>query len=120
MAGVSRPVVGVLVGLAAVAGYFGAAVYLDKSYDDPKPRGRKVRMLLPPFERIGFWSLRYGVPIEPGTVIYEDKDPLDPLDETEAYRGAGRFQVLPNGITFSSTDGTDPNDARHRYWLVIK
>lgn len=112
--------VGMLVGVVAVAGYFGCANYLDHSYVDPRPAGRKVRILSPPFEHIGDFVVKYGVRIEPGTIVYEDRDPLDALAETDDYRGPGLFQILPNGLTFSSTDGTDPNDQKHRYWLVIK
>lgn len=117
---VSRPIVGILIVLAAVAGYFGAAFYLDRSYVDPRPAGRKVRILSPPFEIVGDYAVKYGVKPEPGTIVYEDHDPLDVLDDKDDYRGPGRFQILPNGITFSSTDATNPNDQKHRYWLVLK
>lgn len=120
MKNLSHPLVGMLVALSAVAGYFGCANYLQRSYVDPKPVGHKVRILSPPFERNGDFVIKYAVRIEPGTVVYEDHEPLDPLQIDDDYRAPGYFQILPNGITFSSTDGTDPNDMKHRYWLVIK
>lgn len=111
---VSRPMA--LLALA-VAAYGAAVIYFEKTYVDPRPTGRKVRILSPPFERSGpLFFVKYGVQAEPGSIIYENREPLDPLKE---YRGAGFFRILPNGIEFSSTDGTDPNDSRHRYWLVL-
>lgn len=121
MKGFSLPVVGCSAAVAAVAIYAGAVIYLDSTYVDPRPAGRKVRILPPPFEATGSFVVKYGVKVDPGTVVYEDKDPLDQLsDDPDEYRGPGRFQILPNGITFSSTDGTNPNEQRHRYWLVEK
>lgn len=110
----------ILVGVTAVALYGGLAIHLDRSYVDPKPPGRKVRIFPPPFERAGDFFVKYGVKVEPGTVVYEDREPLDPLNVADDYRGPGCFQILPNGITFSSTDGTDPNEKKHHYWLVTK
>lgn len=109
----------ILVALAAAAIYGAVAVHLDRGYVDPKPTGRKVRILSPPFERNGDFVIKYAVRIDPGTVVYEDRDPLDQLQIDDDYRAPGYFQILPNGITFSSTDGTDPNDMKHRYWLVV-
>ena len=109
-----------LAGVLVVVAYSGLAYYFERSYVDPKPTGRKVRLLPAPFERgAPDFVVKYGVQVEPGTLVYEDKDPLDPISDADGYRGPGRFQILPNGITFSSTDGTDPNSGRHRYWLVI-
>lgn len=105
---------------AAVAIYGCLAIYFQHSYVDPRPAGRKVRILSPPFEIVGDYAVKYGVRPEPGTIVYEDHDPLDVLDDKDDYRGPGRFQILPNGITFSSTDATNPNDQKHRYWLVLK
>lgn len=109
-----------LAGMLAVVVYFCAATYLERSYVDPRPAGRKVRILSPPFEHIGNYAVKYAVRLDPGTVVYEDREPLDALRDGDDYRGPGCFQILPNGITFSSTDGTDPNDGKHRYWLVLK
>lgn len=114
-----RPRTLILAAIAAVAIYGAVAVYLDRSYVDPRPTGRKVRILPPPFERIGDFAVKYGVKVDPGTVVYEDQERLDPLLGPYDYRGPGCFEILPNGIAFSSTDGTDPNEFKHRYWLVL-
>lgn len=117
----SRVTVGSISIAVAIAAYVGAVVYFERSYVDPRPAGRKVRLLSPPFERVtGEFVVRYGVPAEPGTVVYEDSEPLDEMTDPDGYRGPGMFQILPNGITFSPTDGSDPNGQKHRYWLVIK
>jgi hypothetical protein len=119
--GMTRPLVGFLAVAAMIAAYAGATIYFDRVYVDPRPPGRKVRLLPPPFEVNGEYAVKYGVKVDPGAVVFEDKDELDELTGSSGeYRGPGRFQILPNGITFSSTDGTNPNEQRHRYWVVTK
>lgn len=120
MKAVSRAAIGMLVGLAAVAGYLVAAIHLEQSYVDPRPAGRWVVVLSPPFEPSGDYVAKYGITGEPGLTLFEDKMELRPLGDTDAQRGPGRFRFTPQGIVFSSSDLSDPNAGKHRYWLVIK
>ena len=108
----------IVAGVGAFLIYLAVAWYMESSYADPRPTGSKVRLLSPPFERVGDHVVKYGVKADPGTVVIEGKrDRLEPI--TPNYRGPGTFEILPNGVTFSSTDGTDPNKSGRQYWLVV-
>lgn len=103
-----------------------------------KPPGQEVVQLIGPFERYKQANVAYHFrprrlaaqadsPTIPDdhtskVVVYEDNTPLGPghasfrdIDE----HGGGRFAHLPNGITFSSSDGSDPNTNGRVYWAVV-
>ncbi|MCC8937619.1 hypothetical protein H8A99_14345 [Bradyrhizobium sp. Arg68] len=120
---------------AMLAVYFAAALYLDQSFVDPTPKGEVVVRLTRPFERYGLASVAFPVNLNAEAdnpaidgdrtsrlVIYEDDRPLGPahvgFGEIDKL-GGGRFSHLPNGILFSSSDGTDPNTNRRNYWAVV-
>jgi hypothetical protein len=101
----------------------------------PRPTGEEVVRLIGPFERYGLASVavprKLAAEADNPTiegdhtsrvVVYENDRPLGPghatfrdIDEL----GGGRFSHLPNGITFSTSDGTDPNTNGRDYWAVV-
>lgn len=124
-----------------VAAYFSVALWLDRSWDDPRPKGEIVVQLVGPFEpqakaafRTVPSSREYGdlaaLADDPHiegdsrspVVVYENKTPLGPAHSTfaEVSSGHGRFAHWKGfGIIFSSSDGTDPNTNGRRYWAVV-
>jgi hypothetical protein len=56
-------------------------------------------------------------------VIYEEDQPLGPPHSNFAdisKLGRGRFTYwIGQGLIFSSSDGSDPNSNRRRYWAVV-
>jgi hypothetical protein len=112
--GMTRPVVGFLAVAAMIAAYAGATIYFDRSYADPRPAGRKVRILPPPFEVNGEYAVKYGVKVDPGAVIFEDKDELDQLPPMNIAGLAGskfcrtesRSRRLTARIQMNSVTGT--------------
>lgn len=129
-----------LTALAGVSIYFALAAhqvaYVPPS--PPQPAGRIVVRLWPPFDRIGFASFakrqlsalgdvgdREDIEDDDRSpvVIYEDVQPLGPPHSNFAdisTLGAGRFtHWRRQGITFSTSDNTDPNMNGRRYWAVI-
>lgn len=110
-----------IIGVIAVALYALLAIYFDLTYRDPRPPGRVVTILPKPFETAGAgYFVKYAIKADPRIVLYEDQRPLDPLGDDDTDRGPARFRFTKNGIIFSSSDGTDPNNSEHHYWLVIK
>ena len=61
-------------------------------------------------------------PVRSPLVVYEDGKPLGPGHALHAHivtHGGGRFSHWKEGVVFSSSDGSDPNDNRREYWAVI-
>jgi hypothetical protein len=130
--------------LVATALYFGIAVWAERSYIDPAPKGRLAVLLGRPFYPLGGAAFQ-GLAMLPGDqsrlegfaddpakhddrrspfVIYEDHEPLGPAHSTFAdisKMGRGHFAHWPShGFVFSTSDGSDPNNNGRRYWAVIK
>lgn len=106
------------------------------------PGGSLVLALRPPFEhnrdlawrvdRMSPQDMKALLPyaddptVEHGhspVVIYEDDKPLGPAHSTFAdisKLGHGRFTFwIGQGLIFSTSDGSDPNDNGRRYWAVV-
>ncbi|MBR0828179.1 hypothetical protein JQ596_21825 [Bradyrhizobium manausense] len=124
----------------AVAAYVAAAAYFHASYVDPRPKGRIVVQLLPPFQheaghafsgqgRPGEYAAVTPFADEPSeegpsrTAIYEDGRMLGGGHST--FRdirdlGQGRFLYLKGRpVYFSSTDNSDPNTNGRKYWIAV-
>lgn len=120
---------------ALFAVYFAAAMYLDRTFVDPTPKGELVVRLPRPFERYNLAAVAF-----PGKMNTESDDPAVDGDRTSRVvlfedtrrlgpphvgfgeidkLGGGRFSHLPNGIVFSSSDGSDPNTNHRNYWAVV-
>ncbi|MCK1575915.1 hypothetical protein [Bradyrhizobium sp. 174] len=123
-----------------VTAYFGAATWLQRSFVDPRPKGKIVVQLLPPFERHDFAAVAgqdvirlrlEGLGDDPTKagdlrspiVVYENRNPLGPAHSTFAdikHFGGGRFCHWNNNlIVFSASDNTDPNENGRYYWAVV-
>jgi hypothetical protein len=130
--------------LGAVALYFSVALWLERSYLNPMPKGRVAVQMRPPFEALGGEAFRHlpNIPSEGNSlmafaedpanandrrspiIVYEGHHPLGPAHSTFAdisRIGRGHFaHWTKQGFVFSTSDGTDPNDNGRQYWLVIK
>ncbi|MCA6123629.1 hypothetical protein J6500_17250 [Bradyrhizobium sp. WSM 1704] len=132
-----------LVPLCVVVGivvYFAAALWLQRSWQDPRPKGQVVVPLLRPFEPLSKAAFRANLPPEYGElasladrpnvardtrspiVVYEGTTALGPSHSsfTEVSAGGGSFAHWPDvGVVFSASDSTDPNWNGRRYWAVV-
>lgn len=129
--------IGAVLGTAA---YFAAAGWLKCSYVDRSPHGKIVVQLLPPFEPVGGYAFvannsrtdvldgfgddAYVVNDARSPVtIYEDQKPIGPAHSNFAnisQLGLGRYYHLKGrGVTFSSSDNSNPNRNRRYYWAVL-
>ncbi len=121
--------------------YLPTALYFERSFVDPRPKGRVVAQILGPYIQEAGHAFRgtilpvYAAQIDEKaddpTVehdrsspaeIYEDGHQIGPGHSTFKdiqSLGAGRFSHLPGKIIFSSSDASDPNIARHKYWIVL-
>ncbi|MCA6118678.1 hypothetical protein J6524_27925 [Bradyrhizobium sp. WSM 1738] len=130
--------------LAAVALYFSIALWLERSYVSPVPKGQVAVQMRPPFEPLGGAAFRYlpSAPSEGNSlmafaedpanagdrrspiIIYEGHHPLGPAHSTFeniSRIGRGHFaHWTDQGFVFSTSDGSDPNRNGRLYWLVIK
>lgn len=129
---------------AGFAGYFALATYFDRTHLDPRPDGKVVIFLNPPFVHEGgsaYWvsHLRFGErarllqiagddpsnanDVSSPVQVYEDQTPLGPAHSTfhEISRaGHGHFAYWnERGIYFSASDNTNPNTNGRRYWAVV-
>lgn len=127
----------------AFAAYFALATWLDLSFVNPAPTGRLVVKLLPPFTSVGGHAF-IGAPI-PGdaktlsrlgddpavsdshrspVVVFEDKRPLGPAHSNFreiSQNGLGHYaHWRDQGIMFSTSDNSDPNENRRSYWAVVR
>ncbi|WP_172626980.1 hypothetical protein [Bradyrhizobium ivorense] len=126
--------------VAGIAIYFGTALWLERTWQDPAPKGHVVAPLVRPFLPLGQAAFRAepllkdeglaaladNPDIEGDTrspvIVYEDNKPLGPSHSTfaEVSAGHGRFAHWKGqGIVFSASDGSDPNTNGRRYWAVI-
>ena len=124
----------------AIVAYFGTALWLERTWQDPAPKGRVVAPLVRPFVPLGKAAFRADPLLKDKglaaladrpdiegdarspVIIYEDNKPLGPSHSTfaEVSAGHGRFaHWTDQGIVFSASDGTDPNTNGRRYWAVI-
>ena len=120
--------------------YFATALWLQRSWQDPRPKGQIVVPLLRPFEPLSKAAFRATLPPEydelatladrPNVrgdnrspiVVYEDRTPLGPSHSsfTEVSAGGGHFAHWADvGVVFSASDSTDPNRNGRRYWAVV-
>ncbi|TFW61142.1 hypothetical protein CT676_09675 [Bradyrhizobium sp. MOS001] len=121
--------------------YLPIALYFERSFVDPRPKGRVVAQILGPYVHEAGHAFRGAVlPVYAAQIddkadnptvehdhsssaeIYEDSHQLGPGHSTfEAIQslGAGRFSHLPGKIIFSSSDASDPNISGHKYWIVL-
>ena len=127
---------------AAIAAYFAAATWLKSSFDDPRPQGRIVVQLLPPYDRVGGLAFRplltpgasaliTGLGDDPAVeddrrsplVLYENKTLISRGHSTFAdiaNTGSGHLAYWTTGeLIFSSSDKTDPNRNGRFYWAVV-
>ena len=121
-----------LLAAIGVTTYFAAAVYLDRTFIDPTPKGRTVIPLGRLLERSGHAAIVYqdfpDLPTDDGgkagspVVIYEDGVPLSRPHSylpDVAKLGMGRYGHFRNGLVFSASDNTDPNSNGRHYWAVV-
>ena len=128
----------------AIAIYFAFAGWSIHSYVDPVPKGKIVTWLSPPFEKSSshpylFVAHYLASPAmaklldgladsadnneRSPVVLYEDGRQLGPAHSSHAdiaRLGGGRFSHwLGQGFVFSTSDNSDPNTNRRRYWAVV-
>jgi hypothetical protein len=125
----------------AVAGttsvYFATAIWLDRSYVSPVPKGKIVIRVKPPFEQYGHASIFRGLGemdaladdehVENDTrspvLLYEGFVQLGPAHGN--FRdimdlGSGRYSHWrKDGFIFSTSDNSDPTTNGRKYWAVL-
>ncbi|WGR91837.1 hypothetical protein MTX26_15860 [Bradyrhizobium sp. ISRA443] len=126
----------------AAALYSSVALYLERTWKDPTPRGRLVVPLHPPFEaegghaflassmapaeRAALLDLSDDPHIKRGTSpigVVEEGKPIGPAHSTfcEISKfGNGHFASWNTvGVVFSTSDNSDPNTNGRHYWAVV-
>lgn len=133
-----------LLTVAGIVGYFALATYFNRTFVDPRPSGKVVLLLTGPFTHesgFAYWVSRLReedrrilaniVSDDPKNAkdtsspiqLYEGSSPLGPGHSTFraiSKTGRGHFAYWSErGIFFSSSDNTNPNENRRRYWAVV-
>lgn len=116
--------------LVILALYFPFAMYSTGSIENPRPDGKVAVKLLRPYEPLGGRAYRAtllpgesaSLPQQSDLAIYEEKSPLRRVSEfLRISRGGGNFAIWPDqGIVFSTSDNSDPNQNGRRYWAVVQ
>ncbi|KRR14644.1 hypothetical protein CQ12_10975 [Bradyrhizobium jicamae] len=123
--------------------YFALATYFERSYHVSRPSGKVVLSLTPPFLRESGFAYRGALLLEdrrtlaniPSDDPNNAEDTSSPIQiwEDQALLGPGHssFEAISKsgrghfahwtgrGIFFSTSDNTDPNENRRRYWAVV-
>lgn len=121
--------------------YLPIALYFERSFVDPRPKGRVVAQILGPYVHeaghafsgtiLPVYAAQIDEKADNPTVehdrsspaeIYEDGHQIGPGHSAFAEiqsLGAGRYSHLPGKIIFSSSDARDPNIAGRKYWIVL-
>ncbi|WP_407169426.1 hypothetical protein [Bradyrhizobium sp. ORS 111] len=117
--------------------YFPLAIWVTRSHVNVIPDGEIVVQLVGPFETYNHANISHqkkldqlskwaddeaADPQKSPIVVYENTVPLGPSHssfEDIAKKGAGRYAYWRNGLTFSTSDNSNPGSNGRTYWAVL-